>query len=64
MSTHIHNGRLSVPLPIQRSVPHDAMFEAQLTDEGILFRFVGLVPRVKETGLPPSQLPAWAKESQ
>jgi hypothetical protein len=48
------HGTLYVPAAVAQAVPPDARFEAELTDEGILFRLLDPSPR----------LPAWAQDGR
>lgn len=50
---------LYVPLAMARSIPRTAQFQAEWTDDGILFRFVppGTQP-------PQPNLPAWLKNGK
>jgi hypothetical protein len=50
---------LYVPRPIVAVIPPDAHFAAELTDEGVLFRFVGLEEPAEEV----QPVPDWAKRS-
>lgn len=50
---------LYLPIHVARAIPRDATFKAELTEEGVLFRFVGIVPR--EETPPTSDLPEWAQ---
>jgi hypothetical protein len=45
-----------LPRPIADVIPPDAHFEAELTDEGVLFRFAGFEEPSKD-GVP---VPDWA----
>jgi hypothetical protein len=48
-----------LPRPIADAIPPDAHFEPELTDDGVLFRFVGFEEQAKDG---PS-VPEWAKRS-
>ncbi len=68
MSTYISqpksqrgSGHISVPVRIMKVIPADARFEAELTDDGILFRFMGIVPRSEPVELPTIAAPSWAR---
>lgn len=52
-------GLLNVRPAIARHIPPDARFEAELHDEGILFRFVGIDPRVIEDD---DSTPDWTQQ--
>jgi hypothetical protein len=48
-----------VPRRIANVIPDGAKFDAELTAEGILFRFVGFT----DSNPPPLDVPAWAVKS-
>ena len=47
---------IGIPKEIAEALPRDLHYVAELTDEGILFRPVGLIQQK------PVDIPAWAKE--
>jgi hypothetical protein len=57
----VTTGQLSVPAHIRRSVPADSVFRAELTDDGILYRFVDCRPETDS--IPVEERPAWARET-
>jgi hypothetical protein len=48
-----------LPRQIADVIPPDADFEPELTDDGVLFRFIGFEEQTKD-GVP---VPEWAKRS-
>jgi hypothetical protein len=57
-----HRYTLTVPAEISQLLDPDATFAAEVTDDGILYRFVGVVPRGKSIdGGVPEELPDWLK---
>lgn len=48
------SAKLTVPAPVARLIGPDRLFSVELTDEGVLYRFV--------EGGEPVTLPAWLRE--
>ena len=53
---HSAGGTVYVPARVAKLVPADARFEAELTEDGILYRFVGYDANSKK-----SYRPTWAQ---
>lgn len=58
---HDGAGVISLRPRLARLVPKNAQFEGELTDEGILFRFVGMKEE-SEKGRKRQQRPAWTRK--
>lgn len=50
-------GMYTIPVAITKHVPADARFVAELTEDGILLRYVGTTPEAEQT----IELPAWVR---
>jgi hypothetical protein len=55
-------GKFTVPARFVRALPADARFEPEFTDEGILFRFVGIAPTSPHPKVEPA--PNWAANGE
>lgn len=53
---------LTIPSYMGRELPQGSLFEAELTDEGILFRFLGIETDVEAVDA--ASLPAWARNGK
>ena len=61
MSQKVHirttgQGQVVLPVSITSAIPANARFDPELTDDGILLRFVGI-----EQAPDPEDLPAWTR---